>query len=77
MIVEKKVEIDDYLNEMGSNAVHSSQNLLIKGEVDVYPVYELPIELLCLNTYNGRFAAEKREKELELGHELYPNNPEN
>jgi len=74
MLVDNKIEIDEYLNKMGENAVHSTRNLLIKGSIDVLPVYEIPISYLKLNIYNGRFSAEKKQKEMDLGHELDPLN---
>lgn len=40
------------------------------GESKIYPVYKLPTELLTFNVDNGRFAAEKMLKEMDLGFAL-------
>lgn len=71
-----KIQIDDYINNKGEKAIHSTRGLLINGIVKILPVYEMSLSFLKLNIFNGRFASEKRQKERELGHELDPLNPQ-
>ena len=53
-------------SEMGKHPI------LIGGEKKMFEVYRLPIKLLAYNIRNGRFAAELRAKEKQLGRRLDP-----
>lgn len=72
---ERVHEIDQYITNGGEGVIHSNETLLFMGERVVMPVYKLPISLLSFNVDNGRFNAEKRLKEQELGFELDNRNP--
>lgn len=75
MILEKKVEIDKYIKTGGDSVIHSAKNLLLNGVVILANIFQLSIEMLYFNVSNGRFVAEKKLKEKELGFEIDPTNP--
>lgn len=75
MWTERVHEIDQYIQNGGEAVINSREMLLFMGQPQVLPVYKLPIAFLSFNIDNGRFAAEKRLKELELGFELDNRNP--
>lgn len=72
---ERAHEIDLYIQNGGEDVINSREMLLFMGQSQVLPVYKLPISYLSFNVDNGRFAAEKRLKEQELGFELDNRNP--
>jgi hypothetical protein len=53
-------------SEMGKHPI------IVGGERKMYEVYRIPISLLAFNIRNGRFAAELRAKEKQLGRHLDP-----
>jgi len=53
-------------SEMGKHPI------VISGTKKMFEVYRLPISLLAFNIRNGRFAAELKAKEREVGHLLDP-----
>ncbi|KKN27455.1 hypothetical protein LCGC14_0864410 [marine sediment metagenome] len=75
MILEKKVEVDEYIKAGGDSVLHSAKNLLINGVVTLAPVYKIPVNMLWFNVENGRFSAEKKQREKKLGFVVDPTNP--
>ena len=75
MIVERKILIDDYIRIGGKSVLHSHRNLLINEKIYLSPVYELPIDLLMFNGFNGRFIAEKIQIEKSKGVKIESTNP--
>ncbi|MED1919452.1 hypothetical protein P4V64_29640 [Bacillus thuringiensis] len=75
MWTERAHDIDQYIQNGGDTVINSKEMLLFMGQSQVLPVYKLPISYLSFNVDNGRFAAEKRLKEQELGFELDNRNP--
>ncbi|MGQ7890631.1 hypothetical protein [Paenibacillus sp. WC2504] len=75
MWTERAHQIDQYILNGGETVINSREMLLFMGQPQVLPVYKLPITFLSFNIDNGRFAAEKRLKEQELGFELDNCNP--
>jgi hypothetical protein len=73
--MERAYEIDQYIDNGRDSVTNSRETLLFMGQPQVLPVYKLPIAFLSFNVDNGRFAAEKRLKEQELGFELDNRNP--
>lgn len=67
---ERAYDIEQYINNGGESVINSRETLLFMGEPQVMEVYKLPISLLSFNVDNGRFAAEKKLKEQDLGFEL-------
>lgn len=76
MWIERVDQIDQYIKNGGNSSIVSQSILYFMGERQVLPVYKLPINLLSFNIENGRFAAEKRKKEAELGYEIDSRNPQ-
>ncbi|MEW9501141.1 hypothetical protein [Jeotgalibacillus marinus] len=72
---ERANAIDQYIDNGGKSSISSKQMLLFMGQPQELPVYKIPISLLSFNVDNGRFAAEKRLKEQEIGFELDNRNP--
>ncbi|TAA73144.1 hypothetical protein [Planococcus salinarum] len=76
MWTERADEIDQYIDNGGDLVINTREILLFMGQAQVMPVYKLPIKFLNFNVDNGRFAAEKKLKEQQLGFELDNRNPE-
>lgn len=76
MWIERADEITHYIRQGGESVIPSTGILLFMGERQVLPIYKIPTSLLTFNMVNGRFAAEKRKKEEELGFELDSRNIE-
>lgn len=76
MWAERSHQIDTYIAQGGESVIQSTETLLFMGERQVLPVYKLPIEYVSFNVMNGRFAAEKRKIEQDLGFQIDNRNPE-
>lgn len=72
MWTERAYEIDEYIRGAGEIIKHSRESLFLMGEAQVLDVYRIPIKYLSFNISNGRFKAEKKELEKQLGFELDP-----
>lgn len=65
-------KIQKYILEHPSCALPKRESVIIKGQNQEIPVYEIPLDLLYYNIKNGRFAAQYLEKTQELERELEP-----
>lgn len=67
---ENATKIDSYLKD--NDAELGKWPIELSGEKKIVPFYKFPLKLLYYNINNGRFAAEKRKKEKDIGRELNP-----
>ncbi len=68
----KGSEIDSYIKGNSNCLQYNKLAIQLKGERNPLEVYKLPVELLIYNKRNGRFAAEIKHKQEEIGRELDP-----
>ena len=66
---ENATKIDAYLKD-NDEAELGKWPIELSGEKKIVPFYKFPLKLLYYNINNGRFAAEKRKREKDIGREL-------
>jgi len=66
---ENATKIDSYLKD-NDEAELGKWPIELSGEKKIVPFYKFPLKLLYYNINNGRFAAEKRKREKDIGREL-------
>jgi hypothetical protein len=60
------------ISEPSAQSDMGKHPILISGTKKMFEVYRLPLNLLAFNIRNGRFAAELKAKEKQIGHSLDP-----
>src|SRR3989442_95566 len=68
--------IDTWIKQHDDARLGRKELFELNGKMKELEVYRLPTELLRYNIRNGRFAAELREREAELGRQLSPEEAE-
>jgi len=74
--IESAEKIDDYISKVDDCQLKQFKYSELNGRKVELQAYRLPLDLLCYNIRNGRFAAELMEKEESLGRRLNPEKPE-
>lgn len=69
---ERSKRIDAAINQPSARSDVGKWSVVIAGRRELLPVYRLPTALLAFNIRNGRFAAELKAKERQLGRMLDP-----
>jgi hypothetical protein len=73
---ERSRRIDAAVHQPSAKSEAGKSPVVIAGRKELLPVYRLPTALLAFNIRNGRFAAELKAKEHQLGRVLEPLVPE-
>ncbi|MFP4487017.1 MAG: hypothetical protein ACLFOC_08640, partial [Campylobacterales bacterium] len=71
-----KQKREAYFEKLMQNKPYSSMEVWYKGERRKLPVYEIDLDYVIYNQYNGRIASQVKSYEIETGYELDPTNSE-
>jgi hypothetical protein len=76
VVSERTKRIEAAIHQPSAKSEAGKSPVVIAGRKELLPVYRLPTSLLAFNIRNGRFAAELKAKEHQLGKVLNPLVPE-